>query len=179
MSNLYVANANLDIDKEIKRLLRICNSGINPCWTNNDIKIGTQNICEVAKTIASALVESESIKKCENKSISNLDLNVKYVEADEESLIDTINEQLNKKEISGISYKSFTREDSSSTSHASTIVGRRWHNGKCEFLIRDVLSPNCDRVKSEFTCDTNNPGHIWVPIDVIKSHLEGITNFTK
>jgi hypothetical protein len=48
--------------------------------------------------------------------------------------------------------------------HASSIVGKRWNNDRCEFLVRDSHGPNCmlegkKLIRKPYRCEE---GYIWV-----------------
>lgn len=45
--------------------------------------------------------------------------------------------------------------------HASTVVARRWQNGRCEFKIRNSWGRSCEIYKSDIECNKDE-GSYWV-----------------
>ena len=51
---------------------------------------------------------------------------------------------------------------SSRADHVSTVIGRRFKNNRCEYLVRDSVAVSCDQVAQSYDCDKKT-GNIWVP----------------
>ena len=59
--------------------------------------------------------------------------------------------------------------------HSSTIVGRRFKNGDCQYLIRNSWGTSCDYYQDANTnCDN---GNVWVSEDALKTHINYILYF--
>ncbi len=93
-------------------------------------------------------------------------------------LIPSLDAWLNQGEIVAIGYSSAEfysdarllamLEETDDSLHASTIVGRRWVDGKCEYLIRDSFGTDCSIYRTPEKCEA---GHVWVPEDFIHRNV--------
>lgn len=89
--------------------------------------------------------------------------------SNKKNLINKIDEQLNKGSIAAVQYDSdmlYNHKISTSLSHASTIIGRRFNDstGECEYLLRNSWGDRC--AYDPLEC---NQGDLWIP----KSRLMG------
>jgi hypothetical protein len=93
-------------------------------------------------------------------------------------LLDEMDQQLNKKNLVGISYELGKMSPWVSGYHASTIAGRKPNpnGGECLYLIRDNAGATslCDRYwQNKFSCD--QPGYVWVPRSSLEKSVINIT----
>lgn len=95
-----------------------------------------------------------------------------------DEFIRTIDEQLEKGSIVGISYLAsiLYSEDSllKDTAHASSIVDRRFSekSGQCEYLIRNSHGKSCSPYSKKLDC---KDGQIWLPKDQLHQAIYGVT----
>lgn len=73
----------------------------------------------------------------------------------------------------GISYAVKHITDSGG-SHASVIMARRWHQGQCEYKIRNSWGRGCHSYKAGIDCDSAE-GSFWVSDDTLYKMSQGIT----
>ncbi len=62
------------------------------------------------------------------------------------------------------------------TGHGSSVVARRFQNGRCEYLIRNTHGANCD---PRFTKQQCSKGYFWLGRDTLKNHLISVTFLKK
>ena len=100
--------------------------------------------------------------------------------------IDQINDQLHMKNIVGLTYQAsvLTTPDVSTdieSAHVSVLVGRRWNKNKCEYLIRNSWGKGCYAYKNSpvFKERCEGDGHVWIPEDIMKKSMMGISYFDK
>lgn len=101
----------------------------------------------------------------EKTALSNIKL--EYREAARRSevpaLIETVNQQLQKNNITGIGFHSNDLYSIKDTydNHATTIIGRRWNSEKnrCEYLMRDNFGSQCEVYEKGLECEG---GNIWL-----------------
>jgi len=43
--------------------------------------------------------------------------------------------------------------------HSASLVGRRWHNGRCQYLYRNSWGRACHQYRQDLSCDR---GHVWL-----------------
>lgn len=43
--------------------------------------------------------------------------------------------------------------------HSASLVGRRWHNGRCQYLYRNSWGRSCHQYREDLSCDR---GHVWL-----------------
>lgn len=94
-----------------------------------------------------------------------------------------IDNQLNDKNICGISYSlNILVDRNDMEQHASVVIGRRWNETiqQCEYLIRNSWGNSCRfKTRDDLYCDKNNDGsdngHFWVGEDRLKKSLSGTT----
>lgn len=104
---------------------------------------------------------------CKSKRIKMNDISVKMTRFNPFtwSYLETIDEQLNKKNIVGISYNSsilFDPYAEAKGSHASSIVARKFNKktNSCEYLVRNSYGEDCERYHHEYECEK---GNVWIP----------------
>lgn len=73
---------------------------------------------------------------------------------------DQVNNLLNSGKPLGVSYNVGNISDKLSGYHASTVIGRRWNNGKCEYNIRNTWGRLCS-YKDGIECNRDD-GSYWV-----------------
>jgi hypothetical protein len=59
-------------------------------------------------------------------------------------------------------------------SHASSVIARRWNNGRCEYKIRNSWGPTCEAYLPEIECDRSE-GAFWVKDETFHEMVNGIT----
>lgn len=93
-------------------------------------------------------------------------------------LIKVIDERLNRNAIVGIDYNNGFLVDSSfpyvtGESHASVVVGRRWKNGECQYLIRNSWGKTCAPYSKYI--DECVDGNIWIAENHIENNMSRVT----
>jgi len=101
----------------------------------------------------------------------------KVLDLPQQGRIDSIDSHLESGGIVGIDYQINALGLNSGANqtvglHASTVVGRRWHeeSGKCEYLIRNSWGESCVHYQNPDRCEN---GNIWVDRDSLKNNLTG------
>lgn len=94
-------------------------------------------------------------------------------------LLQVINEQLSRNNIVGISYNwevLYRANPKTYARHASSIIGRRWKNNQCEYLIRNSWGTNCGTKEKPhyFSFEACEEGNIWMPEEMLLPELKGI-----
>ena len=53
--------------------------------------------------------------------------------------------------------------------HSALVIGQRFHNGKCQMLIRNPWGTSCNRYHKDFisTCEASG---VWVDNEVLKAN---------
>lgn len=95
-------------------------------------------------------------------------------------VIDTINRQLNKRNILGVSYyasilNSAETPTKRGSEHASVLIGRRWNKDayRCEYLIRNSWGPRCNGYNNKnIQCES---GNFWISETDLKRTLFSVT----
>tara|TARA_R110002072_G_scaffold534_7_gene4217 strand:+ start:112252 stop:113613 length:1362 start_codon:yes stop_codon:yes gene_type:complete len=92
------------------------------------------------------------------------------------SMMNTIDDRLERGEILGISYNSSVLNDPydfENGKHASSIVARKFNykTGSCEYLVRNSWGSSCNYSDS-YECEE---GNIWLPEDKLKRSIRGVT----
>lgn len=64
--------------------------------------------------------------------------------------------------------------------HASSVVGRRWNNGRCEYLIRNSFGTQFNECAPGSTCVTSgrHAGHQWVSATELIPNMNAVTTTT-
>ena len=146
----------------------LCSPLENESWREIFPEMKNEQIYKVLFKASLDSILDDMVKEgCQNKRIKMNDVSVKMTNFNPFawSYLETIDEQLNKKNIVGISYSSsilFGPYDETSGSHASSIVGRRFNEktNSCEYLVRNSYGEDCERYYSEYECEK---GNVWVP----------------
>jgi hypothetical protein len=96
-----------------------------------------------------------------------------------EAIRKTIDEQLDKKNISsiGFQFKMITKKTNETGQHAVTIVGRRFNKEKntCEYLLRNSWGIGCSESIKPELCAKDHEGHLWVSRDSLESNITNVT----
>ncbi len=58
--------------------------------------------------------------------------------------------------------------------HASSVIARRWNNGKCEYKIRNSWGQTCEAYLPEIDCNRSE-GAFWVNDETFHQMVSGIT----
>ena len=58
--------------------------------------------------------------------------------------------------------------------HASTVIARRWNNGRCEYKIRNSWGSSCAAYKKEIQCESSE-GTFWVNDETFFKMANGLT----
>jgi hypothetical protein len=100
--------------------------------------------------------------------------------------IQDINRQLNRKNIVGLAYQASVLVDPQvnvdiNSAHLSVLVGRRWNNNQCEYLIRNSWGTGCGAYQKSpvFKKRCEGDGHVWIPESVMKKSMIGISYYDK
>jgi hypothetical protein len=108
---------------------------------------------------------TEMTKSCQREKdsiLSSLEIKREWRSS---QLYKTIDEQLSKGNILGISYNFDMLEDSKKggffMNHASSIVGRRFNDKtmSCEYLLRNSWGTSCNGYSEDYECSN---GHVWI-----------------
>lgn len=104
-----------------------------------------------------------------------------------QDLIKEIHNELNKKNMIAISYDTriFLNEEQAKAKkpglHASSIVGRRWENGKCELKLRNSWGANCapyTNLNLKGKCDPQT-GYVWIPDTLLMQTVSDVVYYRK
>ena len=58
--------------------------------------------------------------------------------------------------------------------HASSVIARRWNNGRCEYKVRNSWGPSCAAYNKDIQCDSSE-GTFWVKDDLFFKMANGLT----
>ncbi|MBY0518264.1 MAG: hypothetical protein K2P81_15245 [Bacteriovoracaceae bacterium] len=89
----------------------------------------------------------------------------------------TIDEQLQKNNPVLLDYGSDILRDHTirriklSSLHTSLILGRRWNQGSCEYLIRDSHGTDCEGYDPVYQCES---GNLWIPGENLHRNMTSI-----
>jgi len=158
--------------EELKRKLPSGLSGNSDCRSALRL-FGGLNLKELsdvlAKSSQSSLIPALADKACQPRlkddSISVTSDSIFFSE-DKSPLFKMVNDQLNKKNVTGIDYEAAVLYDHDYTKviglHSGIIVGRRYNSqtNECEYLIRNSYGRGCSSYDSSYQCDE---GNIWIP----------------
>lgn len=77
----------------------------------------------------------------------------------------------------GVAYNAKILQDPKArgpANHASSIVGRQFRNGQCEYLVRNSWGSDCEdgEYSPEYKCEG---GNIWIPADVVEKAVDFTT----
>ena len=100
-------------------------------------------------------------------------VDMRYFSYQASEMMQKMQEQIASGNIVGISWNPGLICDSPG-SHSSSIVGRRWKDNKCQFLIRNSWGETCTMYKAEFRKNCER-GNVWVDSDTMTEMLDGIT----
>jgi len=141
--------------------------------------LGLKDLTGVLKNSSRAtLIQNFSDKACQPKIKVNYKVKSTFMAHDKRQLFDTIDDQLNKKNIIAISYDADVLTEANFTrgmvDHQSVIVGRRFneHSHACEYLIRNSWGRSCGYYYSGFSCEE---GNIWVPKNALSRGIGDVT----
>ena len=68
-----------------------------------------------------------------------------------------------------VTYSSNTFDD-----HASSVIARRWHNGRCEFKVRNSWGKGCSSYKKGVSCNEKE-GSFWVSDKAFRNMVWKVT----
>jgi hypothetical protein len=150
-------------------------------------KLSLDQITEIVRMNGtSQLVEKIYEANCKNLVGKDFTSKPVYV-SDKNNWISTINNQLEKEDIVGISYTYDKVSNEKKGDHASIVIGRKFNEqtNKCEYLVRNSWGKTCDQkessdVRCHKNCDSfgNNcrySGHFWVTESKLQEALLGVT----
>ena len=126
------------------------------------------------------IIHSLIEKNCQQKRIKPPLPPLHFMKKPFPQLISQIDQLLDNEQIIAISYNLALLSDHTAQtspdqqSHASTIVGRRFINGQCQYLIRNSYGNSCNDIDPIYTCQN---GHIWIPEAYLLKNLQQITYF--
>lgn len=124
-------------------------------------------------------------QRCAGKriNINNEDYKFSTVKDRRSKMIQSLDDQLDKKQPSLISYESgFFKNSRAPASHASLVIGRRFNknNLKCEYLIRNSWGTSCKNYEKRYSDPENcTEGNIWVAQEVMYDNINRTTFYTK
>lgn len=128
-----------------------------------NINIDTENFMSdfVSKNINDTL-ESMLRQNCQTVSIPQKKTKVLYKPLlwGKKKYVNQVNNLLNAGKPLGVSYNVSHISDKLSGYHASTVIGRRWNNGRCEYNIRNTWGRLCE-YKPGIECNQDD-GSYWV-----------------
>jgi hypothetical protein len=109
-----------------------------------------------------------------------------YDESAHGRLMDLVDSTLNHQQPAAITYQakgfggSFLKtgvktkhRPGSKQDHGSSIVGRRYLNGRCEYLVKDSATVDCNQASKSYECDEKT-GNVWVPRTVLANSVLGV-----
>ncbi len=76
--------------------------------------------------------------------------------------------------MTGVKTKDRNEDPQIHIDHFASVVGRRFHNRRCEYLIKDPNFNDCRSVAPSFECDRAT-GNVWVPRSTLVRAVLGIT----
>lgn len=119
-----------------------------------------------AKTILANLNE----RTCRERIRSKGKLNVTEM-TEGQGFFQKIHEQIGKRNIVGIEYHvaGLLNEEGiarlqGGDSHASSIIGRRFHDGQCQLLLRNSWGSDCSMYRADLQ-ENCSGGNVWIPSD--------------
>ncbi len=74
----------------------------------------------------------------------------------------------------GISWNPGKVMNTGGGNHASSVIARRWKNGKCEYKIRNSWGPTCEAYLPEIDCNRSE-GAFWVKDETFHEMVNSIT----
>lgn len=169
--------------EEIKRT-RESNDQNLVCNELNSFVPGLSNLTEISEQILTQnlnlSLEAMAQQRCQGQMVEVPKFNIVMKNRPSSSgalkaYMNQINTVLNNGRPISISYN--TRpffEKSQGGDHASSVVGRRWKNGRCEYKVRNSFGRGCASYKAEFECNENE-GAFWIPDSSFESHIDDIT----
>lgn len=128
-----------------------------------NINIDTENFMSdfISKNINDTL-ESMLRQNCQTVNIPQKETKVLYKPLlwGKKKYVDKVNDLLTSGKPLGVSYNVNHISEKLSGYHASTVIGRRWNNGRCEYNIRNTWGRLCE-YKPGIECNQDD-GSYWV-----------------
>lgn len=155
-------------------------------WRQIFSSITNDEVIEVLRQSGPVDVVNRMIdKNCKNRRrlYENIEVETNYTGllTSSDDLISEMDEQLNKGNIVGISYKLsllLDAYDDRTGNHASSIVARKYdpESGSCKYLIRNSWGDGCYSYDNRYDCKN---GEVWVPHEDLTRMVYGITYIKK
>ncbi len=142
----------LDFEEEVQKLQNVITTqrekGNTDCPQQGEFKV-----IKTSAHVINDIVAERISRNCKKIPFNN-SLVAKSYKGTPQQLIEHMNRQLDLGNIVGISYyPAFMRkkDDGDHARHASSIIGRKYENGKCWYKLRNSWGPTCDAIKSKET----------------------------
>lgn len=186
-------------NKDIADFIKSAENPFNNIYTQNSFlhAVKKKPLCsakeapslkEISKVISyslpSNIMYNLNNSRCDNKRIkvNKDDYKLTTLSGQRSKIVQSLDEQLNKKQPSLISYNSgFLKNNRAPALHVSLVIGRRFNqnNLKCEYLIRNSWGTDCKKYAKPYSNPENcDQGNIWVAQEVMYQNINGTGFYT-